>query len=70
VWNLAGPEAVSRYTLGVLIAAQQRLDPSADHGGAERFLAHAAARATCACSTARADRMLRTRARSVSDRCW
>jgi dTDP-4-dehydrorhamnose reductase len=28
VWNLAGPEAVSRYTLGLMIAAHQGLDPS------------------------------------------
>jgi dTDP-4-dehydrorhamnose reductase len=28
VWHLAGPEALSRYTLGVLIAAHQGLDPS------------------------------------------
>ncbi|CAN5700756.1 SDR family oxidoreductase [soil metagenome] len=28
VWHLAGPEALSRYALGLLIAAHERLDPA------------------------------------------
>lgn len=65
VWHLAGPEAVSRYALGVLLAVRAGLDPraivpipSADSSRPRprdlRLL------------TARADRELRTRARPVS----
>jgi dTDP-4-dehydrorhamnose reductase len=28
VWNLAGPESVSRYTLGLMAAAAVRIDPT------------------------------------------
>ncbi len=65
VWHLAGPEAVSRYALGVLLAVRAGLDargiqpvPSAASPAPRprdlRLL------------TARADAALRTRARSVS----
>jgi dTDP-4-dehydrorhamnose reductase len=65
VWNLAGPEALSRYTLGVLIAAQQRLDP----GGLTAALSASSPTPRprdLRLSTARADRMLATRARPIS----
>lgn len=65
VWNLAGPEALSRFALGTLVAAHQSLDPagitparSSDAPGRRprdvRLL------------TRRADAALRTRARPIS----
>ncbi|HEX8274695.1 MAG TPA: sugar nucleotide-binding protein [Longimicrobiaceae bacterium] len=65
VWNLVGPEAPSRYALGLLIAARWGLDP--------RGLVPAPSAASPAprprdlrMTTARADAALRTRARPAS----
>ncbi|HEU4882650.1 MAG TPA: sugar nucleotide-binding protein [Longimicrobium sp.] len=65
VWHLAGPEAVSRYALGVLLALRHGLDPSAI------LPALSAAAPTprprdLRLLTRRADAELRTRARPVS----
>ncbi|HEV2149424.1 MAG TPA: sugar nucleotide-binding protein [Longimicrobiaceae bacterium] len=65
VWNLAGPEAISRYALGLLIAARYGLDPrgivplpsAASPAPRPRDLRM---------TTARADHALRTRPRGVS----
>jgi dTDP-4-dehydrorhamnose reductase len=65
VWHLAGPEAVSRYALGVLLALRHGLDPrgivptpsSAAPAPRPRDLR---------LLTSRADRELRTRARPIS----
>lgn len=65
VWHLAGPEAVSRYALGVLLALRHGLDPSA--------ITPVPSAATPAprprdlrLLTPRAERELRTRARPIS----
>jgi dTDP-4-dehydrorhamnose reductase len=64
VWKLAGPEAVSRYTLGVLIAAQQGLAPS---GITPAWSASSPSPRPrdLRLLTARANRALRTRARPI-----
>ncbi|HEX2079178.1 MAG TPA: sugar nucleotide-binding protein [Longimicrobium sp.] len=65
IWHLAGPEAVSRYALGVLLALRHRLDPSA-------ILPTPSASSPAPrprdlrLLTLRADRELRTRARPIS----
>ncbi len=66
VWNLVGPEALSRYALGLLIAARYELDP--------RGIVPAPSAASPAprprdlrMTTARADAALRTRARGASE---
>lgn len=66
VWNLVGPEALSRYALGLLIAARYGLDP--------RGIVPAPSAASTAprprdlrMTTARADAALRTRARGASE---
>jgi dTDP-4-dehydrorhamnose reductase len=65
VWHLAGPEAVSRYALGVLLAVRAGLDP-----GAIVPIPSASSPAPrprdLRLLTTRADRHLRTRARPVS----
>lgn len=65
VWHLAGPEALSRYALGLLIAAHQRLDPA---GISPAFsAAHPTPRPRdVRLSTHRADRHLPLRARPIS----
>jgi dTDP-4-dehydrorhamnose reductase len=65
VWHLAGPEAVSRYALGLLIAAHEGLDPA----GITPALSAAATTPRprdLRLLTTRADRHLSTRARPVS----
>lgn len=66
VWNLVGPEALSRYALGLLIAARFGLDP--------RGIVPVASAASPAprprdlrMTTARADAALRKRARGASE---
>ena len=65
VWHLAGPEAVSRYALGVLVALRHGLDPRAIVP-APSASSPAPRPRDLRLRTARADRMLRTRARPVS----
>lgn len=65
VWHLAGPEAVSRYALGVLLALRNGLDPSAI-APALSASAPAPRPRDLRLLTRRADRTLRTRARPVS----
>jgi dTDP-4-dehydrorhamnose reductase len=65
VWNLAGPEALSRYTLGLLVAAHQRLDPDRLIPTPSAAL-HLPRPRDLRLTTARADRELTVRARSVS----
>lgn len=65
VWHLAGPEALSRYALGTLIAVQQGLDPS---GITPARSADAPGRRPrdARLLTGRADAVLQTRARPIS----
>lgn len=65
VWHLAGPEALSRYALGLLIAARAGLDPA---GITPARLAETPAPRPrdLRLLTSRADRALRTRARPAS----
>jgi dTDP-4-dehydrorhamnose reductase len=65
VWHLAGPEAVSRYTLGLLIAAHEGLDPSGITPGVSARLPTPRPR-DVRLLTARADRALQTRAQPIS----
>ncbi|HEX6370455.1 MAG TPA: sugar nucleotide-binding protein [Longimicrobium sp.] len=65
VWHLAGPEAVSRYALGVLLALRHGLDPSAVTPALSAS-APAPRPRDLRLLTSRADRVLRTRARPVS----
>jgi dTDP-4-dehydrorhamnose reductase len=65
VWNLVGPEALSRYALGLLIAAHRRLDPAPLLPGRSRDAPGRRPR-DLRLSTARADRQLHTRPRPVS----
>ncbi len=64
-WHLAGPEALSRYALGLLIAARAGLDPA---GITPARLAESPAPRPrdLRLLTGRADRALRTRARPAS----
>jgi dTDP-4-dehydrorhamnose reductase len=65
VWHLAGPEAVSRYALGLLIAAHEGLDPA----GIVPTLSAASPTPRprdLRLLTTRADAALRTRARPIS----
>lgn len=64
VWNLAGPEAVSRYTLGALIAVHVGLDPAGITPALSRDSPSPRPR-DLRLTTARADRQLRTRARPI-----
>lgn len=65
VWHLAGPEAVSRYALGVLIALRHGADPAAILPALSAS-APAPRPRDLRLLTPRADRELRTRARPVS----
>lgn len=65
VWNLAGPEAVSRYALGLLIAMHAGVDP-VDLGAARSRESPTARPRDLRLLTTRADRALRTRPRPVS----
>ena len=65
IWHLAGPESISRYTLGLLVAAHLRLSPERLHADSQRNAPERRPR-DLRLSTARADAMLRTRARSIS----
>jgi dTDP-4-dehydrorhamnose reductase len=65
VWHLAGPEAVSRYALGVLLAVRAGLDPRAIVP-IPSAVADAPRPRDLRLLTARADRELRTRARPIS----
>jgi dTDP-4-dehydrorhamnose reductase len=65
VWHLAGPEAVSRYALGVLLAVRHGVDPGAITP-APSASSPAPRPRDLRLLTPRADRALRTRARPVS----
>lgn len=65
VWHLAGPEAVSRYALGLLIAAHEGLDPRGITPALSATYPTPRPR-DLRLLTTRADRALRTRARPVS----
>ncbi len=66
VWHLAGSEAVSRYALGLLIAARFELDPASITPGRSRDAVPARPR-DVRLLTPRADRMLGCRARPISE---
>jgi dTDP-4-dehydrorhamnose reductase len=66
VWNLAGPEAVSRFALGVLLARRHGLDSAAIVPALGRAFAAPRPR-DLRLLTPRADRELRTRACPVSE---
>lgn len=66
VWHLVGPEALSRYALGLLIAAHWGLDAGSVVAGRSREAAVPRPRDT-RLLTRRADQMLRTRARGASE---
>ena len=65
VWHLAGPEAVSRYALGVLLALRHGVDPAAIVPALSAS-APAPRPRDLRLLTPRADRELLTRARPVS----
>ena len=65
-WHLAGPEAVSRFTLAVLLAVRAGLDPSAVTPGLNRAFESSRPR-DLRLATARADRELRTRPRPIGE---
>ena len=65
VWHLAGPEALSRYALGVLVALRHGLDPSAIVPAPSAASPSPRPR-DLRLLTPRADRELRARARPVS----
>jgi dTDP-4-dehydrorhamnose reductase len=66
VWHLVGPEAVSRYALGALVALRNGVDPAAIVPALNREFAEPRPR-DLRLLTARADRELRTRARPISE---
>lgn len=66
IWHLAGPEAVSRYTLGVLVARRHGADPDRIVPARSRGSGQARPR-DLRLLTTRADRELRTRARPVAE---
>jgi dTDP-4-dehydrorhamnose reductase len=66
VWNLAGPEAVSRHELGLLIAARHGLDPAGLTPMLSAELDMPRPR-DLRLTTARADRELSVRARPISE---
>ncbi len=66
VWNLAGPEALSRHALAVLLALRFGVDPRAVVPGLNRGFTPPRPR-DLRLSTARADRELATRARPISE---
>lgn len=65
VWHLAGPEALSRYALGILIAATLRLPPDRLRWGTSRDSPDPRPR-DLRLLTARADALLRSRIRPIS----
>jgi dTDP-4-dehydrorhamnose reductase len=65
VWNLVGPEALSRYAIGLLVAAHQGLDPAGITPAWSRDSAAPRPR-DLRMTTARACGQLRTRARPLS----
>lgn len=65
MWHLVGPEAISRYALGLLIAAHERLDPRGITPALSATFPTPRPR-DLRLLTVRADRTLRTRARPVS----
>ncbi|HUE97242.1 MAG TPA: sugar nucleotide-binding protein, partial [Longimicrobiaceae bacterium] len=65
VWNLAGPEALSRYALGTLIAAAHGFDPAALVPASSREATEPRPR-DLRLLTRRADRELLTRASPLS----
>jgi len=69
VWHLVGPEAVSRYTLGVLLATQLGLPTSAIRPASSttRSGVSEPGPRDLRLTTARADAVLRHRARPISD---
>jgi dTDP-4-dehydrorhamnose reductase len=66
IWHLAGPEAVSRYTLGVLVARRHGADPDRIVPTRSRGSGIQRPR-DLRLLTTRADRELRTRARPVGE---
>ncbi|MDB4948513.1 MAG: dTDP-4-dehydrorhamnose reductase [Gemmatimonadetes bacterium] len=66
MWHLAGPEALSRYALGLLVAAHEGLDPAAITPALSAASPSPRPR-DLRLLTARADRALRTRARPISE---
>ncbi|HWK89004.1 MAG TPA: SDR family oxidoreductase [Longimicrobium sp.] len=66
IWHLAGPEAVSRYALGVLLALRAGLDP-ARIAAAPSSASPVRRPRDLRLLTTRADRELRTRARPVTE---
>ncbi len=66
VWHLAGPEAVSRYALGALVALRHGLDPAAIVPALNREHPEPRPR-DLRLRTGRADRELRARARPISE---
>lgn len=66
VWHLAGPEALSRYALGLLIAARCGLDPAGITPGTNRDAPEPRPR-DLRLLTTRADQALRTQPRPVSE---
>lgn len=65
IWHLVGPEVVSRYALGLLVAAHQGLDPAAITPALNRSSAQPRPR-DLRLLTTRADQMLKTVARPIS----
>ena len=66
VWHLAGPEAVSRYTLGILVARRHGADADAIIPARSRGAGLSRPR-DLRLLTTRADRGLRTRPRAISE---
>lgn len=65
VWHLAGPEAISRYALGVLLAMRHGLDPTRITPATSRGMSPPRPR-DLRLLTSRADAALRTRPRPIS----
>ena len=65
VWHLVGPEVVSRYALGLLVAAHEGLDPAAITPALNGSSARPRPR-DLRLLTTRADQMLNTTARPIS----
>jgi dTDP-4-dehydrorhamnose reductase len=65
VWNLVGPECISRYALGLLVAAHEKLDPALILPGRSGATGMRRPR-DLRLLTTRADRQLRTRPRPIS----
>ncbi|HEU0055149.1 MAG TPA: SDR family oxidoreductase [Longimicrobium sp.] len=66
IWHLVGPEAVSRYALGVLVALRHGVNPGGIVPALNRAFAEPRPR-DLRLTTARADRELRARARPISE---